>query len=279
MNPPVYDLMHSRDDRVEQNILRILEEYEDNLKVASGKCMDVGCGTGYTTRNLILPALHPNAAMIGTDISESMVDFANKQYGDGKRLKFEVLDVQTNDLPEKYVSEFDYIFSFHALQWCTNIEQAFTNIYRMLRPGGIMLTILVASHTVIDIFKTLAKDNRFAPYLKKHLIHTFPYNNVEHPQKKAKLLLKDIGFEIRHCSVRQRYGFSTDEFINAIISLFSPITEMTADEKEEFENSFKREYKSRQVFYPSKNENKAQTRGLDLYSLLIINAEKKKEIE
>lgn len=51
-----------------------------------------------------------------------MIDYANRHYSDGERLKFEVLDAQTNDLPEKYVSEFDHVFSFHALHWCTDIE-------------------------------------------------------------------------------------------------------------------------------------------------------------
>lgn len=48
---------------------------------------------------------------------ERMIKYANTTYGDGQRLKFEVLDIQTKSLPEKYVSKFDHIFSFHALQF------------------------------------------------------------------------------------------------------------------------------------------------------------------
>lgn len=39
----------------------------------------------------------------------------------------------------------------------------------MLRPGGSMLTLIIASHDVADTFKTLAEDIRFAPYLKVNI--------------------------------------------------------------------------------------------------------------
>lgn len=60
-----------------------------------------------------------------------------------------------------------------------------------------------------------------------------------------------------------------------MLSMCSPIADMTADEKEEFKSSFKREYKSGQIVYTSENKDKAQI--LDLYSMLIIYAEKKKK--
>jgi len=59
---------------------------------------------------------------VGTDISENMIEFAKKTYSNEKQLKFEVLDIQTKNLPEKYISEFDHIFSFHALNWCYNFR-------------------------------------------------------------------------------------------------------------------------------------------------------------
>jgi hypothetical protein len=59
---------------------------------------------------------------VGTDISQSMIEYANMTYRDEKRLGFEVLDIQTKNLPEKYISEFDHIFSFHTLHWCYDIR-------------------------------------------------------------------------------------------------------------------------------------------------------------
>lgn len=58
----------------------------------------------------------------GIDISEDMIKFANKNYCKSERLTFEVLDIQTRNLHEKYINAFDHIFSFHALHWCKDFR-------------------------------------------------------------------------------------------------------------------------------------------------------------
>lgn len=57
-----------------------------------------------------------------TDISEDMIKQSIETYGDEKRLKFEILDIETKNLPEKYICEFDHAFSFYALHWCNDIR-------------------------------------------------------------------------------------------------------------------------------------------------------------
>ncbi|XP_011068144.1 PREDICTED: uncharacterized protein LOC105154363, partial [Acromyrmex echinatior] len=90
-----------------EKAIAITDEFNEYLKNVSGKCIDIGCGPGDVTKDIILPALDPNAVVIGTDISESMIDYAKKKYIKEKRLEFDVLDIQTKNLPTKYVSEFD----------------------------------------------------------------------------------------------------------------------------------------------------------------------------
>lgn len=58
----------------------------------------------------------------GTDISESMIEYAKGRYTIKDRLEFEVLDIQTKNLPMKYISEFDCILSYHTLHWCIDIK-------------------------------------------------------------------------------------------------------------------------------------------------------------
>ncbi|KAL6424655.1 hypothetical protein ACFW04_009970 [Cataglyphis niger] len=109
------------DTLCKNNVSLLLDEFDKDLKNISGKCMDIGCGPGDITKDILLPFLGPNVTMIGTDIMEKVIEYANKTYGDKERLKFEVLDIETKNLPDKYISEFDHIFSFHALQWCKDI--------------------------------------------------------------------------------------------------------------------------------------------------------------
>jgi len=43
----------------------ITDEFNEYLKNISGKCIDIGCGPGDVTKDIILPALDPNAIVIG----------------------------------------------------------------------------------------------------------------------------------------------------------------------------------------------------------------------
>ncbi|KAL6424650.1 hypothetical protein ACFW04_009969 [Cataglyphis niger] len=153
--------------------------------------------------------------MIGTDIMEEMVEYANKTYGDKDRLKFEVLDIETKNLPEKYVSEFDHIFSFHTLQWCNDIRQAFRNMYRMLRPGKTMLILSLAHQaTIFESLEAMTEDTRFAAYMgdKKKYIGSFHYSI--RPRDELKEILEDIGFQVHHCSHRSKSAFmNTQKYI------------------------------------------------------------------
>lgn len=58
----------STNDVQKKWVLLLIKEFVENLKQMSGKCMDLGCGPGDITRNLLLPSLHPDATVIGKKI-------------------------------------------------------------------------------------------------------------------------------------------------------------------------------------------------------------------
>ncbi|XP_070172094.1 juvenile hormone acid O-methyltransferase-like [Polyergus mexicanus] len=258
MEPAQYVLC---DSLCRDNISLLLNEFDKDLKNISGKCMDVGCGPGDITNDILLPFLNPNVTMIGTDIMEEMVEHANKTYGDKERLKFEALDIQTKKLPEKYISEFDHIFSFHALQWCNDVHQTFRNIYHMLRPGKTMLISSIARQVpIFESLEAMAEDTRYAAYMgnKQKYVGSFHYST--RPYEELKEVLEDIGFQVHHCSHRNMSSFlNTQQFLSMITSqyTFTFLDKMPNNLREEFMNEFARrfdekkdkEYKDRQSDY------------------------------
>lgn len=62
VNPKLYASSNNVQTR---NVQLLIEEFADDLRDMSGECMDIGCGPGNLTNDLLLPALHPNATMIG----------------------------------------------------------------------------------------------------------------------------------------------------------------------------------------------------------------------
>ncbi|XP_067214415.1 juvenile hormone acid O-methyltransferase-like [Linepithema humile] len=273
VNPTDYA---SSDDLQRYNVSHLIDEFADDLIKMSGKCMDIGCGPGDVTKNFLLPSLDPNAVIIGTDVSQSMIEYANMTYSDEQRLGFEVLDIQTKNLPEKYVSEFDHIFSFHTLHWCKNIRQAFENIYRMLRPGGTMLTLFVASHDTFNVFELMAQDIHFASYMEDVKRCISPYFYSKNPRKEVKESLKNIGFEVSHCSHREATFSAKDsnKFLSGIMSISAFLDKMPHNLAKEFKDNYAREYMKRKIKYTSICNNQEQTFVLDVYKVLIVYARK-----
>lgn len=62
VNPVVYAESNSSQ---KCNVSALMDEFADELETMSGKCMDIGCGPGDITKNIVLPTLHPNAVIIG----------------------------------------------------------------------------------------------------------------------------------------------------------------------------------------------------------------------
>ncbi|KYN35469.1 Putative methyltransferase 235L [Trachymyrmex septentrionalis] len=199
-NPKIYREF----DKVQKiRISSIIEEFGEDLMNIRGKCMDIGCGPGDITKDFLLPSLDSNAQIIGTDISESMIKYANETFSDKKQLQFEILDIEIKNLPKKYISEFDHIFSFQTLQWCKNIRQAFKNIYQMLKPNASMLVYIIASHDFFEVLKLLEQDSRFAQYIPNSMKNISPYQDSKNARKELRELLQSIGFTVHHCSLRE----------------------------------------------------------------------------
>lgn len=62
MDPTLYE---STNDVQNAGVSYILSEFADDLRKMFGKCMDIGCGPGNVTKNMLLPALDANTKLIG----------------------------------------------------------------------------------------------------------------------------------------------------------------------------------------------------------------------
>jgi juvenile hormone acid methyltransferase len=70
MNPANYA---SSNDQQRKNVLHLIDEFSEDLIKICGKCMDIGCGPGDITNNILLPSLDQNAVIIGKQIIKSLI--------------------------------------------------------------------------------------------------------------------------------------------------------------------------------------------------------------
>lgn len=96
--------------------------------------LDAGCGSGRVTTELL--KTFPEARVTGIDASENMVTEARKTLAAfGDRVVVEQVDL----LNLAFEQVVDVIFSTAVFHWVKDHDRLFANLFRALRPGGLLL--------------------------------------------------------------------------------------------------------------------------------------------
>lgn len=95
----------------------------------TGTLLDLGCGTGFLTLGL----LDHTRPIIALDIALPMLQVTRTKLADASNVTYLCADAEQLPLAGQIV---DGVFSNLALQWCVNLEAVFTDIKRVLKPGG-----------------------------------------------------------------------------------------------------------------------------------------------
>jgi ubiquinone/menaquinone biosynthesis C-methylase UbiE len=129
---PKYDqTMHDRPHLVLTRLNTLLSE----VKLPDDPvCLDVACGSGISTLKLH-EICRGNAKVYGVDISEKMIDEANKiaKQREMKDVIYHKMDAEKLDFPD---STFDFVLSNMSLSYFPDKLKALSEVNRVLKPGG-----------------------------------------------------------------------------------------------------------------------------------------------
>ncbi len=139
-NSLLYDKKH---EFVSEYGKGLLEFIPDNKKQS---ILDLGCGTGTLTAQLY----NLGSKVLGVDSSQNMIDKAKKQFGN---IEFKIYDAL--DLP--FEKEFDVVFSNAVFHWISDHNILLKNIYKALKPQGILVCEFGASGNIATIENAFAK--------------------------------------------------------------------------------------------------------------------------
>ncbi len=126
----------------------------------AGVVLDLGCGTGYCAQRL--QALAPTASLLALDLAEPMLQRT--------RSVAEVLPLcaDAQQLPLQAQSV-DVIVSSLTIQWCSDYAALFSELQRVLKPGGIALLSTLGPRSLHELRAAWAgidngvHSNRFVP--------------------------------------------------------------------------------------------------------------------
>jgi malonyl-CoA O-methyltransferase len=139
---PSYDAAAAIQRQARAELLQRLEFF--NLEP---RCvLDLGAGTCHST--LELAGRYPRSLVIAADIADRMLAQAPRHRW--RRMRFGRVCADAYALPFAAHSV-DLIYCNLMLQWCDRLHQAFTELARVLRPGGLLLFSSFATATLEEL--------------------------------------------------------------------------------------------------------------------------------
>ncbi len=115
-------------------------QYKEGIKalsqlniVGNERILDVGCGNGRISA--FLAQAVPQGSVIGIDISDNMINFAQDVYKNISNLSFK----QADATKLSFNKEFDIVVSIACLHWIKDKKAVIQNMEQSLKPKGRIL--------------------------------------------------------------------------------------------------------------------------------------------
>ncbi len=178
------------------------------------RVLDIGCGDGKVTAYIANQCLGKGGSIFGTDVSASMIEYANRLFPEQGNVKFQ----QKNVLDLDFKEEFDVAVSFCTLHWVADQKTALQNVFRALKRGGKALFLNVGKSTVNLGPNTfaLATSNKWA-----HLFPDLSPTKFHFSLEAYKNLLEECGFNL--IWIEEEVSNYTFADRKAFVSFLSPL--------------------------------------------------------
>lgn len=136
-----YDSVAELQRRVGFNLLNQVAGLPENPAVV----LDLGCGTGFFGPQLYQRLAPP--MLLSLDLAEGMLRYA-REHRSTEHSHWLCGDAESLPLADSSV---DLIFSSLAIQWCENLPALFSEVRRVLRPGGRFLFATLGPETLHEL--------------------------------------------------------------------------------------------------------------------------------
>lgn len=119
---------------LQQEVGRRMRERLDLVKLAPRLVLDVGAGTGEGA--LALLKRYRRAAVVALDLACAMLRQVRRRAGWLRRPHLVGGDAECLPIADRCV---DLLYSNLTLQWCNDLDQAFAEFRRVMRPGALLM--------------------------------------------------------------------------------------------------------------------------------------------
>jgi len=124
---------------------RLLERL-DLIRLHPTLICDVGCGTGVAARELM--RRYRRARMIALDPAPGMLRIASRRAPILRKIWAVCADGDSLPLAD---ASCDLLFSNLSLEWCQDLDRTFSELFRVLRPGGLLMFSMFGPDTLREL--------------------------------------------------------------------------------------------------------------------------------
>jgi len=135
---------------------------------SDAQVLDVGCGSGWATR--LMAEKISNGRVVGIDIADEMIKLAGETSRSFSNVDFYVASAEKLPFGDE---EFSHAFSMESLYYYADIAGALREIKRVLKPGGLFVT-------VVDLYQENLPSHQWVAQLKVpvQLLSTADYRSL-----------------------------------------------------------------------------------------------------
>lgn len=137
---------------LQQEVASRVFERLDYMRVKPKQVLDVGCGTGFCSREL--QKVFSKAKISAIDLSTGMIAEAKKSQKLFKKINYQVADADALPFQDNY---FDLVFSNLTIQWLPDLKKTFSELHRVLKPGGLLLFSTLGPDTLTELRQSWGK--------------------------------------------------------------------------------------------------------------------------
>ncbi|XP_075531281.1 juvenile hormone acid O-methyltransferase-like [Dermacentor variabilis] len=186
------------------------EQDDDAEQESASPCrplqfLDVGSGCGQVTMKILLPNVPENVGrIVGVDVCANMVSYA-RQHSSHPKLVYEQLDI-TGDVSGflGLYGPFDRLYCFNSLNHVKDQLKAWSNMAKLLKPGGQCLLFYSAWFASPEVWRALARKERWSRFAEMWESLIPPSQDMKSTDDRlnyARSLAKDVGLELRSCEI------------------------------------------------------------------------------
>ncbi|XP_037580413.2 juvenile hormone acid O-methyltransferase [Dermacentor silvarum] len=183
---------------------------------------------------ILLPNVPDNVErIVGVDVCANMVSYA-REHNSHPKLAYEQLDI-TGDVSEflSLYGPFDRLYCFNSLNRVKDQLTAWRNMAKLLKPGGECLLFYGAWYVTPEIWRALAKKerwSRFAELWEGLIPPSQDIGSTDERLNYVRSLAKDVGLELRSCEMAHIY-LPMQQWSGMLTALIPGNKTLTAEER------------------------------------------------